>query len=136
MVIATESPCDFRGHCLGRQRLELGADIVIPGERYRACSAISGPWLLSRRTTTNVVAVEIRPSAHKHAVSDDNIRHAIDNAIAAITRPEQPDFTMLIGPDTSAHLLEIGIIETEAGLRDPRDGRPAQIPDHDQPSKR
>ncbi len=57
--------------------------------------------------------MEIRPSAHKHGVSDDNIRHAIDNAIAAITRPEQPDFTMLIGPDTSARLLEIGIIETE-----------------------
>lgn len=53
--------------------------------------------------------MEVRPSAHKHGVSDDNIRHAID----AITRPEQPDFTMLIGPDTSARLLEVGVIETE-----------------------
>jgi hypothetical protein len=57
--------------------------------------------------------VEVRPSAHKHGISDDNIRHAINNAIAAITRPEQPDFTMLIGPDTSARLLEVGVIETE-----------------------
>jgi len=57
--------------------------------------------------------VEIRPGAHKHGVSDDNIRHAIENAIAAITRPEQPEFTMLIGPDASARLLEVGIIETE-----------------------
>ena len=31
-------------------------------------------------------------------ISDDDIRHAIENAIAAITRPEQPDFTLLIGP--------------------------------------
>jgi hypothetical protein len=57
--------------------------------------------------------VEIRPSARKHGISKDDIRHAIDNAIAAITRPEQPEFTMLIGPDTNARLLEVGIIETD-----------------------
>jgi hypothetical protein len=39
-----------------------------------------------------------------HGISDDDIRHAIDNAIAAITRPEQPDFTMLIGPDATQRL--------------------------------
>lgn len=63
--------------------------------------------------TTTVVAVEIRPSARKHGLSDDDIRHAIDNAIAAITRPEQPDFTMLIGPDVTARLLEVGVLETD-----------------------
>lgn len=57
--------------------------------------------------------MEIRPSAGKHGISDDDIRHAIDNAIAAITRPEQPGFTMLIGPTASARLLEIGIVETD-----------------------
>lgn len=57
--------------------------------------------------------MEVRPSARKHGLSDDNIRHAIDNAIAAITRPEQPDFTMLIGPDATGRLLEIGVIETD-----------------------
>ena len=45
-----------------------------------------------------------------HGISDDEIRHAIDNAIA---RPEQPDFTMLIGPDSTARLLEVGVIETD-----------------------
>jgi hypothetical protein len=54
--------------------------------------------------------VEKRPSAGKHGISDDDIRHAIDNAI---TRPEQPDFTMLIGPDATARLLEVGVIETD-----------------------
>ena len=49
------------------------------------------------------------PSARKHGISDDEIRHAI----AAITRPEQPDFTMLIGPDATARLLEVGVIETD-----------------------
>jgi len=64
-------------------------------------------------TTTRVVVVEIRPSARKHGVSDDDIRHAIDNAIVAITRPEQPEFTMLIGASISARLLEIGVVETD-----------------------
>ena len=64
-------------------------------------------------TTSKVVVAEIRPSARKHGVSDDDIRHAIDSAIAAITRPEQPEFTMLIGPSISARLLEIGVLETD-----------------------
>jgi len=62
--------------------------------------------------TTSVVVVEIRPSARKHGISDDDIRHAINNAIAAITHPDQPDFTMLIGPQRSTGLMEIGVIET------------------------
>ncbi len=45
--------------------------------------------------TTRVVVVEIRPSARKHGISDDDIRHAINNAVAAITQPEQPEFSML-----------------------------------------
>ena len=57
--------------------------------------------------------MEIRPSARKHGISDDDIRHAINHAIAAITRPEQPEFTMLIGPTAIAELLEIGVIETD-----------------------
>jgi hypothetical protein len=49
--------------------------------------------LSAERVTTTVVAVEIRPSARKHGISDDDISNVIDNAVAAITRPEQPDFT-------------------------------------------
>ncbi len=55
--------------------------------------------------------MEIRPSARKHGISDD-IRHAVNNAIAAITQPEQPEFTMLIGSSADAELLEVGVIET------------------------
>lgn len=35
------------------------------------------------------------------------------HAIAATARPGQPDFTMLIGPDATARLLEVGVIETD-----------------------
>jgi hypothetical protein len=57
--------------------------------------------------------VEILPSARKHGISDDDIRHAITNAIAAIKHLEQNDFTMLIGPDRSVGLIEVGVLETD-----------------------
>ncbi len=56
--------------------------------------------------TTRVVAVEILPSAHKHGISDDDIRHAFESAVASITVPDQPDFSMIIGPDETGRLLE------------------------------
>jgi hypothetical protein len=54
--------------------------------------------------------MEILPSARKHGVSDDDIRHAFENAVAAITVPDRPDFSMIVGPDESARLLEIGVL--------------------------
>ena len=60
-----------------------------------------------------VVALEILPSARKHGISDDDIRHAITNAIAAIKHLEQSDFTMLIGPDRAVGLIEVGVLETD-----------------------
>ncbi len=45
--------------------------------------------------------------------STTTIRHAINNAIGSITRPDQPDFTMPIGPDSKSALIEVGILETD-----------------------
>lgn len=50
------------------------------------------------------------PSAHKHGISDDDIRHAFENAVASITVPDQPDFSMIIGPDEAGRLLEIVVV--------------------------
>lgn len=69
--------------------------------------------LQSGVVTTKVVGMEILPSARKHGVSDDDIRHAFENALAAITVPDRPDFTMIIGPDQSAHFLEIGVLASD-----------------------
>lgn len=66
--------------------------------------------LPTNTATTNVVAVEILASAHKHGISDDDMRHAVENAVASITVPDQPDFSMIIGPDESGRLLEIGVV--------------------------
>jgi hypothetical protein len=53
------------------------------------------------------------PSARKRGISDDDIRHAVNNAVAAITAPHQPDFTMLVGATLSGQLLEIGILSAD-----------------------
>jgi hypothetical protein len=60
---------------------------------------------------TSVVAVEILASARKHGISDDDIDHAIDHALGWISHPDQPDFTMLVGPDRRAALLEVGVLQ-------------------------
>ncbi len=54
--------------------------------------------------------MEVLPSARKHGVSDEDIRHAYANAIIAITTPDQPDFTMYVGPDGAGRLFEIGVL--------------------------
>ena len=38
------------------------------------------------------------------------IRHAFEHAVAAITVPDQPDFSMLVGPDLAARVLDIGVL--------------------------
>jgi len=57
--------------------------------------------------------VEILPSARKHGISDDDIRHAFENAVAAITIPDRSDFTMVLGPDQSTQFLEIGVVASD-----------------------
>ncbi len=46
-------------------------------------------------------------------VADDDIRHGFNNAVAAITAPDQPDFTMIVGADSNGQLLEIGVVAAD-----------------------
>jgi len=52
--------------------------------------------------------VEIHSSARRHGVADDDIRHAVNNAMAI---DDQDDDTRLyLGPSTSGALLEVATI--------------------------
>lgn len=55
----------------------------------------------------------IHPSARKHGVADDDIRHAIDHAL--VIEAYEDDVRLLyIGPDSAANLLEVvTIVEQE-----------------------
>lgn len=52
----------------------------------------------------------ILPSARKHQIPDDSMLHAYRNPIRAF---DLDDLTMLIGPDQSATLLEVGVAHAE-----------------------
>lgn len=52
--------------------------------------------------------MEIHSSARRHGVADDDIRHAVNNAMAI---DDQDDDTRLyLGPSTSGALLEVATI--------------------------
>ncbi|RLE24620.1 MAG: hypothetical protein DRJ50_04400 [Actinobacteria bacterium] len=57
-----------------------------------------------------VVDPVIVHSARKHGVTDNDMLHAYRNPLRIF---ELDDLTMLIGPDESARLLEIGVAEAE-----------------------
>ena len=60
-----------------------------------------------------MLAPVIAGSARKHGVTDDNMLHAFDHPV----RSEDLDdgFVMLIGPDRSGNLLEIGVVTGDDG---------------------
>lgn len=55
----------------------------------------------------------ILESARKHDVPDDDILHAFRNPI--YVEPLDEGLTMLVGPSRAAHLLELGVVDSDAG---------------------
>lgn len=54
--------------------------------------------------------MEIHDAARKHGVADEDIVHAIDNALATEDAGEDPDRWLLIGPDRAGNLLEVVVM--------------------------
>jgi len=54
--------------------------------------------------------VEIADSARKHGVVDDDIRHAVRNAIRVVS---QGDRDLYIGADRDGRLLEVVVLDDE-----------------------
>jgi hypothetical protein len=52
--------------------------------------------------------VEIHPSARKHGIADEDIEHAINNAMAI--DDQEDDVRLYLGPARNADLLEAGTI--------------------------
>ena len=52
--------------------------------------------------------MEIHPSARKHGIADEDIEHAIDNAMAI--DDQEDDVRLYLGPARNADLLEVGTI--------------------------
>jgi hypothetical protein len=58
--------------------------------------------------------VRIGEPARRHGIADEDIEHAVRNAIRQYIESE---FAILIGPATDGALLEIGILGIEATTR-------------------
>lgn len=58
-------------------------------------------------------APRIASSARKHSVHDDDMTHAFNNPI----RVDDLDdgFTIFIGPSSAGNILEIGVVDSDAG---------------------
>ncbi len=61
--------------------------------------------------------MEIHPSARNHGVADEDIRHAIDHALAIEDAGEDPDRWLVIGPDRAGNLLEVVVLVTIEGAQ-------------------
>ena len=61
--------------------------------------------------------IEILPTARKHGVSDDDIRHALSNAVFDYPHRGDHEVTMAIGPARNGvTMLEVGYLMTQDGL--------------------
>ncbi|MBS1848987.1 MAG: hypothetical protein JST73_11990 [Actinobacteria bacterium] len=56
----------------------------------------------------------VAPSARKHEVSDADMLHAFDHPIRVFELDE--GLTLIVGPSSSAQLLEIGVVAGDLAL--------------------
>lgn len=57
----------------------------------------------------------VATSAYRHGISDEEIRHALRNFIAAAADPGDDDVTLFLGPDPAVRLIEVGVLSTDEG---------------------
>jgi hypothetical protein len=60
--------------------------------------------------------VQIHPLARRHGVRDDDIKHALSQAVAWVELGEDPSRYLVVGPDRAGNLLEIVVILLDAGV--------------------
>lgn len=103
--MAVQSPAG-QGGDVGRMRDEsrLIEQLVAPSVFHllgalRVCAA-----------TTMAVGVEILASARRHGISDDDIRHAVENSLGGSRADDGAGLVMLVGPDQSGNVLELALL--------------------------
>jgi hypothetical protein len=57
----------------------------------------------------------VAASAHRHGITDEDIRHALRNLIAVAADSQDDDVTLFLGPDRAVGLIEVGVLTTDDG---------------------
>lgn len=60
--------------------------------------------------------MQIHPSARRHGVRDNDIDHALNQAVAWVELGEDPPRYLVVGPDRAGNLLEVVVILVDAGV--------------------
>jgi hypothetical protein len=56
---------------------------------------------------------DIAPSARKHSITDDDMRHALRNPVRVVDVDE--GLTMFVGPARDGTLVEVGVADSDSG---------------------
>ncbi len=59
--------------------------------------------------------MEVLRSALRHGIPGEDIRHAIDNAVAVDEVADDPVRWLVLGPDRAGNLLELVVMDRPAG---------------------
>ena len=59
--------------------------------------------------------MDVLPSAFRHGISNEDIQHALRNALVVEQVAEDPDRYLVLGPDRSGQFLELIVLDRPAG---------------------
>lgn len=59
--------------------------------------------------------MEIHGSARRHAISDEDMLHAVAHSLVVEDIGEDPDRWLVIGPDRATNLLEVVVLVSREG---------------------
>jgi hypothetical protein len=59
--------------------------------------------------------VEVLPSAHRHGVAEEDMQHALDNAVVIEDIAEGPIRYLVLGSDRSGNFVELVILDRPRG---------------------
>lgn len=91
-----------------QRALDLYGHLPVPRRAPHRCPRrpLARRHVLTREFRDTIMERRIHPSARKHDVADDDIRHAIE--FARIVREyEDDDRILYLGPDNAANMLEV-----------------------------
>lgn len=92
------------------------ASLVSPSRGFRSCAGTVAPR--PRRPLPSepfriTIPLEIHPSARRHGIADEDIEHAVANAMAV--DDQDGDTRLYLGPARNADLLEVATIVRDDG---------------------
>lgn len=73
--------------------------------------------------------MEVLSSSRRHGIDDEDIQHAIEQALVIEEVAEDPVRYLLLGPDRAGNPLELVVLDRPQGpARDPRDEDAGEVP--------